>query len=186
MGHLLRLFGLVRVREVLPRLARLEGDLVRARTDAEAARSEARQAGREAASRDTARAGGRHAEPTTGGSTQPGNPPAIVWELISLSDRLVDLTRAGAPADAEEAWETLRWFAGRATELLALYEIARVEDDGPLDLLRHEVVAGRPAPAAALVEHIAETVRPGYLWRGALLRPQRVVAYVEESQGPVR
>ncbi|MEU2512487.1 hypothetical protein [Streptomyces syringium] len=56
--------------------------------------------------------------------------------------------------------------------------VTTVEDTGPVDPVRHPVVATRDAPSGLLSDRTAETVRPGYLWRDVLLRPQEVVSYV--------
>jgi hypothetical protein len=111
-------------------------------------------------------------------------PPVIASELIALADRLADLTEQGAPVDAEQASTVLGWLAGRTQAMLDACEVTAITDDGPVDLMRHEVVAGRPASTAELAEHIASTIRPGYAWRGRLLRPQQVVAYIFTEETP--
>jgi molecular chaperone GrpE (heat shock protein) len=68
--------------------------------------------------------------------------------------------------------------------MLASCEVTVIDDTGPLDPMRHEVVAGRECAADGPVDQIAETVRPGYAWRGELLRPQQVIAYVPSEGGP--
>jgi molecular chaperone GrpE (heat shock protein) len=99
-------------------------------------------------------------------------PPQAAVELIELSDRLESL----APGDLDQAW-----IRERLRAILALHEIAPIADMGLVDFTRHEVVADRPADRATQVDHIADTVRPGYLWRGTILRPQQVVAWVEPT-----
>lgn len=119
---------------------------------------------------------GRAASTADGGSGD--GPPAVARELIALADRLVDLTGRSAPTDLDQAVAALQWLTVRVSGLLAMCEVAPITDDGVLDFMRHEVVADRPAPTEALVDHIAGTVRPGYRWRHDLLRPQQVVAYI--------
>jgi molecular chaperone GrpE (heat shock protein) len=99
-------------------------------------------------------------------------PPPVARELITMADRLVDLRTSGTT-------EILEWLRARSNALLALCEVAPITDGGTVDFLRHEVVADRPAPRAELVDHIADSVRPGYLWRHHLIRPQQVIAYVD-------
>lgn len=106
------------------------------------------------------------------------SPPAMAGELIAMADRVADLGGPNLPTDAEQVAALLRWLRGRTDALLAMCEVAPIVDDGALDFMRHEVVADRPAPRADLVDHIADTVRPGYRWRNDLLRPQQVVAYI--------
>jgi len=105
-----------------------------------------------------------------------GSPPAVAEELIAMADQL-DVVLHGA--NLADAGEELRRVRERITALLALCEVAPIVDGGELDFMRHEVVSDRPAPHAGLVDHIADTVRPGYRWRHDLLRPQQVVAYVD-------
>jgi hypothetical protein len=112
-------------------------------------------------------------------------PPKVVSELIRVTDGLTDLIEGGAAHEPERAATALHWLHGRAEALLASCEVVRIDDSGQVDLLRHEVVDIRPAPAGDLVDQIADTVRPGYSWHGSLLRPQQVVAYIpaEEPRG---
>lgn len=107
-------------------------------------------------------------------------PPRIVRELIRLADRLPELTGDHASATPAHAEEAARWLNARTRALLTACDVERVEDNGPLDLHRHAVVATKPAPASDLVQHIAATVRPGYSWHGHLVRPQQVVVYTTQ------
>lgn len=116
-------------------------------------------------------------ERATAGLGDEAEPPQVVRELIRLADRLPDLTGENATTTPGQAGEVARWLDARTKALLTACDVARVEDSGPLDLRRHEVVGTRAAPASDLVHHIADTVRPGYAWRGRLLRPQQIVAY---------
>ncbi|MEO3788019.1 hypothetical protein ABGB12_32230 [Actinocorallia sp. B10E7] len=108
-----------------------------------------------------------------GGSEQP---PVVVHELIMLSDRLLDLD----DADAGRLEGLVPWLAERTAVMLGRCEAVRLDERGAVDLTRHEVVGSRPAPSGELAGHIAVTVRPGYTWRGLLVRPQQVIAYLEE------
>jgi hypothetical protein len=107
----------------------------------------------------------------------PGGPPPIVGELITIADRLVDLTGHGAPADPARTAAALRWLSRRMAVLLEHSETVAIADTGPVDLARHEIVDSRPAAEGEPAGIIAETVRVGYLWRGELLRPQQVITY---------
>lgn len=53
-----------------------------------------------------------------------------------------------------------------------------LEDSGIFDSRCHTVVETRPAESEGQTERIAETVRPGYRFRGEILRSQEVVLYV--------
>lgn len=105
----------------------------------------------------------------------PDDPPPIVNDLIEVADRLAVLDSAPDEAGTVPA----RWLEGRVAAMLARHEVSVIRDEGPVDPSRHEVVDVRPAPADGDVERIAETVRPGYSWRGRILRPQQVVAFVK-------
>lgn len=106
-------------------------------------------------------------------ATQP-DVPASAAPLIALLDRLAGLT--AEPDPPEEP--VLDWVRRSVLAALAASGVVPVEDSGPVDPARHSVVATRDAPSGLRCDAIAETVRPGYLWGEALLRPQEVVAYV--------
>ncbi len=111
-----------------------------------------------------------------------GGPPSAVRELVSVADRLADLTGSAAPADPQQTAVVLRWLESRAQSVLTAHGVVRIDDSGPVDVRRHEVVARRAAPSAELTDQIAQTIRPGYAWRGAPLRPQQVIAYVRADE----
>jgi molecular chaperone GrpE (heat shock protein) len=169
MTRFLARIGLVRQGQ----LDALIAELTRARAEAEAARTQIAR---------TQAAQTRVNAQTADQAVQ--TPPAIAGELIMLADRLVDLTGQGAPVDAEQAGAVLGWLAGRTQAMLDACEVTAITDDGPVDLMWHEVVAGRPTSTAELAEHIASTIRPGYAWRGRLVRPQQVVAYIFTEETP--
>jgi molecular chaperone GrpE (heat shock protein) len=116
------------------------------------------------------------------GAAGGGAPPPVARELIGVADRLVDLTGAGAPQDGEQVGAALRWMRSRTEALLSACDVVRIEDGGPVDFQRHEVLGNRAAPNDDLLDHIADTVRPGYAWHGSVLRPQQVIAYVESDE----
>lgn len=97
------------------------------------------------------------------------NPPVIARELIGIADRLAH--QRGNPA--------VQWLDNSVARLLEQSEIYPIEDIGKVDPTRHEVIEVRGVTESDLVNHIAATVRRGYGWRGQILRPQEVVAYVK-------
>jgi molecular chaperone GrpE (heat shock protein) len=144
-------------------------------------------------------------------------PHPVAYELITVADRLGDLTGStgslGAAADAAtssgldgpggngtggngsggdggsgrgggdgvepaQAAAVARWIGNRLRMMLARCDVAPDNRTGPVDLVRQEIVGWRAAPTPNLVDHIAETVRPGYSWRGQVLRTQQVIIYV--------
>ncbi|WP_158630263.1 nucleotide exchange factor GrpE [Glycomyces terrestris] len=104
-------------------------------------------------------------------------PPEIVLKLVRVHDRL-DMA---ADRDAESA-PLVKRFRNDVLELLAVSGADLVERDGPLQPPLHEVLSTVPTADPALVHHVARTVRPGVRWNGRLIRPQQVVAYVEEGR----
>ncbi len=119
------------------------------------------------------------ADPPAAGLT---GPPPVVREVIRAADGLLDLTGHGSSPDPQQAGLVLRWMEARIRSLLASCDVVRIEETGGFDPLRHEAVASRAAPSPQLVHQIADTVRPGYQWHGALLRPQQVIVYVPADQ----
>jgi hypothetical protein len=116
--------------------------------------------------------------PGRGGQAAGDAPPLVVDELVRLADRLPAMSAHGAQLDPGQAAAAARWLDQRVQAALAACEVTRVEDDGALDLRRHEVVGTRAAPSESLAHQIAQTVRPGYAWHDRVLRAQQVVAYV--------
>lgn len=104
-------------------------------------------------------------------------PPIVVYDLIAVADSLVDLTDDEAIADPVAAAAFARWITQRVGVMLSHCEVTWVADEGMFNPARHEAVASRPAPDTACAGRIAETVRPGYLWRERVIRPQQVIVH---------
>jgi GrpE len=104
-----------------------------------------------------------------------GTPPPFVRELIRFADGLHDLKGASAPNEPPDP--VLRWAQEAIAALLGACDVARVHEAGGFNPHRHQAVGRRIATDPALPHQIAETVRPGYAWNGALLRPQQVIVY---------
>jgi hypothetical protein len=171
------LLGMFRVTSLAA--ARRRDEELRAATQAaSSAAAAAVAAGQRAEAAERAVAELTARSPGAVGAGRHDEPLPITRELIAMADRLADITRRGTGPDTEPAAGVLRWVSGRVQALLALCEVAPIEDQGELDFLRHEVVGDRAAPRPELVDHIADTVRPGYQWRTELVRPQQVIAYV--------
>jgi hypothetical protein len=123
--------------------------------------------------------------PPRGQPGQPGQdsrPPPVVPELVGLVEKLAEMTGGAAPDGSGPAVAALRWVKQSVQTLLPLCDVEQIVDSGCFDLRRHEVVADRTAPNQELVDHIADTVRPGYAWRGSVLRPQQVVVFVPAGE----
>jgi molecular chaperone GrpE len=69
----------------------------------------------------------------------------------------------------------------RLGKVLAREGLTPLEKDGPYDESCQEVVATQATDEADRHHVVAETVRPGYLLNGGVLRPQQVVVYVFEG-----
>lgn len=101
-------------------------------------------------------------------------PPPLVPELIDMADRIAGLRDRLDPPVA-------RWLLERVSGMLADLGVRDIHEDGEVDPGRHDVQAVRRTDDPRLIGRIAETVRPGYVWRDRILRPQQVVAYVGEG-----
>lgn len=115
-------------------------------------------------------------DPPLSRTALPAGQEAVVRSLISLADDLAGLAR-GTSGDGtgDRALRLARW---RVDQALAECGVQAVDDGGPVDPGRHEVVGSRPADAGGTAGWIAATIRPGYLAAdGELIRPQQVVAY---------
>ncbi|GLY25530.1 hypothetical protein [Micromonospora sp. NBRC 101691] len=131
-------------------------------------------------------AGGASGQPADGtarpAGAPAGEPPGGVRELVTIADRLADLTSRATPTDPAQAAAVLRWLDRQLPAVMEAAGLVAIADPaGPVDLDRHEVVASRPGPVDT--EVIAETVRVGYLWRGSLLRTQQVVTTHPDAVG---
>lgn len=104
--------------------------------------------------------------------------PAASAPLIGLLDRLAELPPASGATEGEALEAVLDWVRRTVLAALATSGVFPVDDSGPVDPARHKVVATRADPSGRNPGGIAETVRPGYLWGGQVLRHQEVVAYV--------
>ncbi|MBC6457024.1 hypothetical protein [Actinomadura sp. HBU206391] len=102
-------------------------------------------------------------------------PPPIVHTLIDISDRVAGLRDSVEPA-------VTRWLLDRITEALADAGVSAIREEGAVDTTRHAVLGVRATADPELVDRIAETVRPGYRWNDQVLRPQQVIAYVEDGR----
>ncbi len=116
------------------------------------------------------------------GNTYTEEPHPVTYGLMAVADRLSDLTNSGV--EQAHAAAVARWIGNRVRMMFARCDVTPETRDGPVDLVRHEVVGWRAAPTPDLVDCVAETVRPGYSWRGQLLRTQQVIAYVAPCAEP--
>jgi hypothetical protein len=96
--------------------------------------------------------------------------PDIAGDIIEILDHL-----ASWPKDSAR-----RWLEDRLGRIAMKCEISWIEDSGPLDLTRHEVIGVQRATDAHQPGDIAATIRPGYSQYGRVIRPQQVIAFAED------
>jgi hypothetical protein len=98
------------------------------------------------------------------------DPPEIAADLIEIFDHL-----ASRPDDPAR-----RWLENRLSRIAMKCEISWIDDSGPVDLTKHEIIGVRPATDGNRPGDIAVTIRPGYLQRGRIIRAQQVIAFAED------
>jgi len=106
---------------------------------------------------------------------------SVARSLISLADDLAGLADRASGEGA--GGRTLRLAQWRVDQVLAECGVEAVNDEGPVDPSRHEVVGSRSPAGEGTAGWIAATVRRGYLMDGQLMRPQQVVAYTANTRG---
>lgn len=106
----------------------------------------------------------------------------IVRELITIFDDLSEIHRQMlVAADTEgDRFRNLANSVGHIAEALVeamvRFEVKRIPDSkGKLDKHRHRAVAVEVAENVAADGDIVATVRPGFVWRDRVLRPEEVV-----------
>jgi molecular chaperone GrpE len=101
-----------------------------------------------------------------------------VSELLPILDSM-DLAlqdAKGSQGDLERLTSALEMIATSMNQVLQVRGLERIQARGkPFDPTVHEAVAKRPAEADETPNSVAEELRPGYLWKGLLLRPSQVL-----------
>jgi hypothetical protein len=100
-------------------------------------------------------------------------PSATVRELIAVRD-VVLVALEGAQDGPREVLEGIYRSLGKVLER---EDVSSVEALGAFDPAKHEVLDTRPTSDPNEDEVVCETIRPGYSFRGRLIRPQEVVVY---------
>lgn len=107
----------------------------------------------------------------------------LILDLITLSDSLLmrrDWLRENAPEDAGRMKLILDQIDS-CRKILRNAGVEILEDEGHFDSSRHTVVDTRPAEEAFLADQIAEVFRPGYIWRGEVIRGEEVILFTWEG-----
>ncbi len=101
-----------------------------------------------------------------------------VSELLPILDSL-DLARvdaASANTDPQRVKEALEMIGTSLDQVLTVRGLERIEARGkPFDPTVHEAVAKRPPEGDEKPSTVLEELRPGYLWKGLVLRPAQVL-----------
>lgn len=106
-------------------------------------------------------------------------PQSVLKALISLSDSVERLWQAAQ--DQEEAVDWNQWVQAveiihrRLLKLLAFEGVEAMDClDNPVDLDRHEVIEYRPTDAAP-GDTVIQEIQKGFMWKGKVLRPAKVI-----------
>lgn len=99
-------------------------------------------------------------------------------EILPILDSF-DLTlhdATGEKVDLERLKDAVLMIEQSMRQTLAVRGLERIEAKGkPFDPTVHEAVAKRPAQDGEKPNMVAEELRPGYLWKGLILRPAQVL-----------
>jgi len=102
--------------------------------------------------------------------------------LAELRERLRVTDLGPAHPDQTQAAAgsgSLVWALQHIDETLRIAGASEFQDEGPVDLARHRVVARQPSDRSHPSGTIAFSIRPGLLLDGEVLRPQEVSAYMD-------
>lgn len=108
-----------------------------------------------------------------------------VSELLPILDSL-DLAKhdaAGANVDANRVKEALDMIGTSLGQVLTVRGLERIQAKGKtFDPTIHEAVAKRPVQGDEKPNMVLEELRPGYLWKGLVLRPAQVLVSEAEKK----
>lgn len=98
---------------------------------------------------------------------------ATAKELIKLRDWIL-LAKSGEGDITPDLLEVLYHQLGK---ILEAEEVTTLEEMGLFNYERHQVISTKPTDDPNQKDCICDTVRPGYLFHGSLIRPQEVIVY---------
>ena len=105
-----------------------------------------------------------------------------VLDVLDDLDRILDGVDETTPT--ESLREAIELVDRKLRKELESAGLERVDPAGtPFDPSVHEAVATTPSPDPAQDDHVSATFQPGYLFKGALIRPARVQVYSDQGQG---
>jgi len=111
-------------------------------------------------------------------STQELKLSGTLKELINLRDWIL-LAQSGENVPKSDALEA---FYKKLGQVLAKENVIEIEDIGIFNYERQRVVSTKLTDTREKDNCVYETVRPGYLFHGELIRPQEVVVYTYRKQ----
>jgi molecular chaperone GrpE (heat shock protein) len=112
--------------------------------------------------------------------SQPAAGPEIssaAKELIKLRDWVL-LAKSGEIASPASVLEGLYRKLG---QLLQKEGVTALEAAGPFDEERQQIIETQPTEDPSQDNVVCDTVRPGYLFNGQLVRPQEVILYTYDN-----
>lgn len=102
---------------------------------------------------------------------------ATAKELIKLRDWVL-LAKSGEKASSPEVLSAIYTKLG---QILEQEGVTAIEDAGPFNYERQQVVSTQATDDPEKVDCICDTVRPGYQFHGKLIRPQEAIVYTYEQ-----
>ena len=109
--------------------------------------------------------------PVVHAASDDSEPPGHAMDLIRLLDWLALAEDSGTPPGVVKH---LNREIGR---ILSRAGVVPVQETGPFNPLRQQVIDTRPSEDPSLEDTVSSTVRPGYVFGDSLLRPQEVILY---------
>ena len=108
----------------------------------------------------------------------------MIRNIIAMGDNLLmrrDYLRENAPEDSN-AGKLIKNQLRETANLLKKAGVEILEDEGLFDCSRHTVVDTRPTQDPLMDNQIAEVFRPGYIYKGNVIRGQEVILYVYQPE----
>ena len=104
-----------------------------------------------------------------------------VLDVLDDLDRILESVDEATPA--ESLREAIELVDRKLRKELESAGLERVDPAGtPFDPSVHEAVATTPSPDPAQDDHVSVTFQPGYLFKGALIRPAKVQVFSGQGQ----
>lgn len=112
------------------------------------------------------------------------DPEEMIRNIIAMGDNLLmrrDYLRENMPED-DNADKLIKNQLRETANILKKAGVEILEDEGIFDCSRHTVVDTRLTTDPSLDNQIAEVFRPGYIYKGSVIRGQEVILYVYQTE----